>query len=180
MSLTQRVHALMGALGSFAGAALMIALGEQGYLLVLVFLSVSLTLTGIRELVFYFTMARHMVDGRAALCLGVIMLDFGVFAMTITDQAGVFIAFYLLIAYAISGAIDILRALEAKKQDAGSWRLNLAEGILNIVFAFGAAVFGLVIGDMQDLTWIYASGLVYSGILKLISVFRKSAIVYIP
>ena len=180
MSFTQRARAVLGALGSFLGAGLMVALEEEGYLLVLIFLSVSLMLYGLRELIFYFTMARHMVDGRAALYMGIIVLDFGAFAMTITDQAGVFIALYLLGAYAFSGVIDILRALEAKKQEAGSWRLNLTEGILNLVFAIGAAVFGLLIGDMQDLTLIYASGLVYSGILKLISVFRKSAIVYIP
>ena len=53
-------------------------------------------------------------------------------------------------------------------------------GIVNIGSAAAALVFGLLLGNMRDLTWIYAAGLIYSALENLISAFRKTAIVYIP
>ena len=75
--------------------------------------------------------------------------------------------------------MDILRALEARSYEAGSWRLKLTEGIVNLGFAAAAVIFGLFRGDMTMLIRLYASGLIYRAILKLISAFRKTAIVYI-
>jgi len=43
-----------------------------------------------------------------------------------------------------------------------------------------AVVFGLVLGNMRGLTMIYAAGLIYSAFLNLLSMFQKTAIVYIP
>lgn len=180
MSAAQRVRKILNALLRFLGAAALLALKEDGYMLVLLLLGLSLCLLGLRALLFYFTMARHMVDGRGMLYRGVILLDFGIFTLSVTQRAGVLIALYLLGAYAFSGVLGILRALEARRFQAPSWRLNLAEGILNIVFAVLAVSFGLIRGDMQHLTWVYASGLFYSGVIGLISAFRKTAIVYIP
>ena len=73
-----------------------------------------------------------------------------------------------------------LRALEARKLEAPDWKLKLPVGIVNIGFAAAALVFGLLLGNMRDLTWIYAAGLIYSALENLISAFRKTAIVYIP
>lgn len=179
MSAAQRVQKVLAALGYIGAAVLMLWLGEDGYELVLLMLGLSLTAQGIRSIVFYFNMARHMVDGRSILYKGVILLDFGIFTLSITQRAGILIALYLLGLNAFSGAVDIMRALEARRFQAGSWRLNLAEGILNIGFAVLAVAFGLIRRDMQHLTWVYASGLFYSGVLGLISAFRKTAIVYI-
>lgn len=53
------------------------------------------------------------------------------------------------------------------------------QGLVDIGFAAAALVFGLVLGSMRQLTWIYASGLLYGGLLRIVSAFRKTAIVYI-
>ncbi len=179
MSAAQRVQKFIAALGYMGAAALMLLLEDDGYELVLLLLGFSLILQGFQAMVFYFTMARHMVDGRSILYKGVILLDFGIFTLSITQRADLMIALYLLGLNAFSGAVDIMRALEARRFQAASWRLNLAKGILNISFAALAVAFGIVRRDMRHLTWVYASGLFYSGVLILISAFRKTAIVYI-
>jgi hypothetical protein len=91
-----------------------------------------------------------------------------------------FIVLYLLGAHAFSGLIDILRARAARQFEAPSWKNSLAEGIASIGIAVVAVVFGLILGNMRSLTMIYAAGLIYSAFLNLLSVFRKTAIVYIP
>lgn len=180
MTLTQRIGKVLRALALCLTAWAMVKLGEYGFFLVSALLSFGLIVFGARKLVYYFTMARHMVDGRSILYLGVIAFDFGIFTLSIADQHGVFIVLYLLGAYAFSGLIDILRAREARQFDAPSWKLSLAEGIVNIGVAVLAVVFGFVLGNMRSLTLIYAAGLIYSALLNLLSAFRKTAIVYIP
>ena len=168
MTLTRRIGMIFSALISAFCAWLMLWMGEVGFLLVLFLLGITLLLYGLRCLVFYFTMARFMVDGKRIFYLGAIALDFGI------------VALYLLGAHAFSGAVSILRALEARKLEAPDWKLKLPVGIVNIGFAAAALVFGLLLGNMRDLTWIYAAGLIYSALENLISAFRKTAIVYIP
>ena len=180
MNLSQRIRKTISALFSMLSAVLLFIAGENAYRLVSIVLSITLIVSGIRDILFYFTMARKMVDGKGILYKGVLVLDVGIFTLSVRDESFVFIVLYLLGIYAFSGVVNVLRALQERRFHAPSWRLNMAEGLLNIVFAAGAVVFGFIQKDMRHLTWIYASGLFYSSILRLISAFRKSAIIYIP
>ena len=180
MTLRKRIGKILGALLTALCAWLVLKLGESGFMLVSLLLSFGLVIFGVRNLIFYFTMARHMVNGRSILYIGVIALDFGVFTLSVSHNRGVFIVLYLLAVYAFSGVIDIMLAREAMRLESPSWRLNLAEGIANIGFAATAVVFGLVLNNMKNLTIICAVGLFYSAFLNLLGAFRKTAIVYIP
>jgi uncharacterized membrane protein HdeD (DUF308 family) len=180
MTATQRVGKVLSAFFSVLCAWILLDLGEDGPLLVGFLLCISLIVFALRNIFFYFTMARHMVDGRSILYIGVIVLDLGIFTMSVLRYSHVFIAVYLLATYAFTGAVHILHALEARRFRAPSWRLNLAEGIAKILFALAAVIFGFICGNMQVLTAIYAAGMLYSALLKLISAFRKTAIPYIP
>ena len=180
MSLRQRIQSVLSALLSLLGAVLLILLKEDGIFVVSFLLSISVILYGSRTLIYYLMMARHMVDGKGILFRSIILLDFGIFTMSITQRVGIFVACYLLAVYAFSGVIDIMRAMEAKQMESPSWRLTLVEGIVRIAIAIAAVVFGFMLRDLQDLTLIYASGLFYSAVLKMISAFRKTAVVYIP
>ena len=179
MTLARRIGKIVTALFTAFIALLLYSEGEDGLPLVGLILSASLILFGLRSLIFYFTMARHMVDGRNTLYVGVIALDLGVFTLSISDNQTLLISLYLLASYAFSGAMDILRALEARRFEAPSWRLNLVTGIVNIGFAAVALFFGLVRGGMTELVDIYAAGLLFSACAQMITAFRKTAIVYI-
>ena len=180
MTLMQRIEKILEALFLVLCAVLVLRAGEQGFVLIALFLSVSLVFSGLRTLIFYFTMARHMVDGRSSLYKGLILLDLGIFTLSVMNDPHVFIILYVLGVNAFTGVIDILRALEARKLQSPSWRLNLASGIISILFALAAAVFGFILKDMKVLTVLYVVGLLWSAVTKLISAFRKTAIVYIP
>ena len=180
MTLMQRIEKILGALFLVLCALLVLYAGGEGFVLIALFLCVSLVFSGLRSLIFYFTMARHMVDGRSCLYKGLILLDLGIFTLTVINNPQVFIIFYVLGVNAFTGVIDILRALEAKKLQSPSWRLNLAGGVINILFALASAVFGFFQKNMQVLTDIYVIGLLWSAAAKLISAFRKTAIVYVP
>ena len=180
MTATQRIGKILNALFTGLCAWIMLEMGEDGAWLVGALLCLSLILFAIRSILLYFTMARHMVNGRSILYIGMIVLDLGIFTLSILQYRKYFIVIYLLATYAFAGVVHILRALEARKFGASSWRVNLAEGIANILFAAAAVVFGLFRGDMRILTGIYAVGMLYSALLKLIPAFRKTAIPYIP
>lgn len=179
MTLTKRVGNVISALLSILGALLIIALGADGAALVCLFLSLSLVVFGLRNLIFYWTMARHMVDGRSILYIGIIVLDVGIFSLTIARNQGLFILLFLMRVYAISGVMDLLRALEARRYQS-PWRLKMAEGVINLALAAIALVFGFFLGNMEDLTAIYAFSLLYTAAVRLITAFRRTAIVYIP
>ena len=178
MTLSRRIVKILSALLKVAMAWIMFKLGTEGFELVCILLSITLFVFGARNMIFYFTMARHMVNGKSILFLGVISLDFSIVTLSLSDRSGAFVAVYLLGAYAFSGVVDILRAREARQLEA-PWKFNLATGIANIGIAIAAFVFGFYLGNLNDLTIIYASGLIYAALLDLLSAFKKTAIVYI-
>ena len=80
MTLGKRIGKVFGALAYLLCVFLLYRMGEDGFKLVCMLMSLSLILFGVRNLLFYFTMARHMVNGKAILYVGVIGLDFGIFS----------------------------------------------------------------------------------------------------
>ncbi len=180
MSLMQRARRILAAVFMIVCAGLVFYMGGEGFRLVALFMSLSLILYAARTLAYYFFMARRMVDGKWILFKGVILLDCGVLSLSIADEAAYIVILYIIAVCAFTGVVTILRALEAVRYRSRAWRLTMAEGLLNIGFAAASVVCGFGMRNLKIVCWIYASGLVYSAILKMISVFRRTAIVYIP
>ena len=179
MSSGQRIKNVVIGVLIILGAVILIAFPEEGLTITVCILSISLFVYGIKTLIYYFTMARHMVGGRIMLYLAIVVLDLGMFTMMMTDVPSrdkIYIALYLLAVYAFSGAIDILRALEAKKYQASSWKFSLVSGIISVVIAILCIVF---IGSTNMIVYLYSAGLIYSAIVRIVTAFRKTAIVYI-
>ncbi len=176
MSSGQRIKNVLIGILIILGAVILIAFPEEGIVITASILSISLFVYGIKTLIYYITMTRHMVGGRIMLYLAVVVLDLGMFTMMLTNIPKMYIALYLVVVYAFSGAIDILRALEAKKYQAPSWRFSLISGIINVVIAILCIVF---IGSTNMIVYLYSAGLIYSAIVRIITAFRKTAIVYI-
>ena len=176
MSSGQRIKNVLIGVLIILGAVILIAFPEEGIIITASILSLSLFVYGIKTLIYYITMTRHMVGGRIMLYLAVVVLDLGMFTMMLTNIPKMYIALYLVVVYAFSGAIDILRALEAKKYQTPSWRFSLISGIINVVIAILCIVF---IGSTNMIVYLYSAGLIYSAIVRIITAFRKTAIVYI-
>lgn len=175
----QRIRSIIIGCLMMACGILILVIPNLGYGIVALILSVAMLLYGIRTLVYYFTMARNMVGGRGILYIGVIVLDLGIFTLTIADNGTVFIIIYLLTIHLFSGLVDILRALEAKRILAPFWKHKLSYGIVNIVIAVAAFISGVILRSTDMLVYIYSAGLIYSAISRIITAFRKTAIVYI-
>lgn len=148
----------------------------DGYLTVISILAVVFMARGVTNVIYYFTMARFMVGGRTSLYTGIILLDLGVITATLTDVPHYYILMYLIAIHAFSGAVKVLRALEARRLHAGSWKLKMGHGIFDIILVIVCLVF---IKKMHVAVEIYCFGLVYSSIIRIISACRKTDIVYI-
>ena len=176
MTKIQRIRTVLESLMLLLCVAFLLLLPDEGYQIIALILSIVLIVNGIRYLIFYFSMARNMVDGKLTLFYGIIYLDLGMFAYTLQEIPPIYIVLYLLITHLFSGAVDVLRAMEARR--AGSrWKLNIAIGIANILLAFAC---GFCLHRLSLLTYVYAIGLAYSACLRMVQVFRRSAIIYIP
>ena len=121
-------------------------------------------------------MARYMVGGKESLYRGIIFLDFALFTMSLSDVPKVYVLMYLALVHAFSGLVDILRAIEAKRYSSKNWRLKLFHGILNVVVAASCFIF---INNPNTSGLVYGLGLVYSGLLRIASAFRRTTFIYI-
>ena len=176
MSLFQRVQNIVIGLCMLIGAAVLILWPEDGSLFIMLFLAVSLIIRGISELIYYFAMARYMVGGKLILFIGDVFFDFGFFTLSLSDESKLFVVAYLLGFHAFAGLVNVLRALEAKRYNSDAWKINMAQGVVSILIALASLVYA---GDEVMLVYFYCAGLIYSAVLRIYSVFRRTAIVYI-
>jgi hypothetical protein len=179
MTAFQKIKNIVIAIFMLIGSAIIFWVPEDGITLIVLILSISLIINGLRNIIYYFTMARHMVGGRSILYTGVIIFDLGVFSLSVSDNSDRFVILYMLIIHMFSGLVDILRALESKRMSAPSWRFKFSSGVVNIAIAIAAFVSGYMFKSLTLIAYIYSAGLIYSAISRIITAFRKTAIVYI-
>ena len=148
--------------------------GEGFYIIVLI-LSIGLFIAGFKEIIYYFTMAINMVGGKRSFYKGIIVLEAALFTLSLYDIPKIFILLDLIGVHVFSGTVEILRAWESKK-NGSSFVLKFIQGSLDITMALCCLVF---IRNGNTGTYIYAAGLINSAIFRIVSSFRKTAIVYI-
>ena len=148
---------------------------EEALILVVIVLGVWLVVFGTRNLVYYFTMARHMVGGLSLLFVALIAIDLGAFAITLIGNRRFAIVLYLIGFNAFTGVVCILRAVEAKMLDS-RWKPNLIHGIVCFALVIASLVF---IGSDRIIIAIFCFGLVYAACVRIASAVRPTEIVYI-
>lgn len=139
-------------------------------------LCVTLLIHGLKELLFYLTLARCMVGGRSVLYRAVISIDMGLFALSLSNVSIIYIMLYLAGLHLLSGAADILRAVDALRIHADSWRIQFLQGAVNTAMALLCLVF---IRSISIAVTIYAIGLGYAGLMRIVRAMQKTEIVYI-
>ena len=149
---------------------------DIAYMIILLIMSVALAISGIKDIIFYFTMARHMIGGKMILVQGVIVLDFALLTASLSDVPTIYILLYLIGIHAFSGVVEVLRAMESKKSVEGPWKLKFSHGIVNFALAVACLVF---IRHSETALIIYSLGLIYSAIVRILSAFRKTAFILI-
>ena len=91
MNNLQRVGAVVTGILMLITGAILFWFPEEGTYIVAIILAAALFLMGAQLLIYYFTMARRMVGGKSVLLLGIFLLDFCAFTVTILDEPGVMI-----------------------------------------------------------------------------------------
>ena len=178
MSRFQRIKNIILGLIMIGFAVLIISIPEEGFLSVVVVIGLLLFLYGFRLLWYYFTMARHMVGGKSSLYQAVIIIDLALFTGSIASMNSFIIMFYLLGVFAFTGVIDILRAFETKRFG-GAWKGKFFTGCVLVLFAVLMLILGVIQGDKTILVYGFAVSVIYAGLMRIITAFRKTAIVYI-
>lgn len=179
MSNFQRVKSFFRGIATLLLALILFLFAEDSLIIISLIICLSLLFYGVRLIWYYFTMAKHMVGGKSTLYQAVILLDLGLFTASVSALDNFIVLIYLLVIYVFSGFIDIMRALEAKRVGSASWKLRLIGGIAGVVFAVLLVIIGIFAGNSSFLVYGYGISMVYSGVLRLIAAFRKTAIVYI-
>ena len=175
MSIAKKIENVIISLLQIVCAVILVLVPEQGYRVVILILSVSLLIAGLKSVAYYLTMARHMVSGKIMLYESIILLDFGLFTMTLYDVPKVYILLYLVLYNLVSGAIDIASAMESKKTGAG-WKTKFTGGAVDICFALLCIIFS---SNMTIVVGVYSVGLVVSAVNRIWNSLRKTAIIYI-
>lgn len=177
MSVAQRIKSvLMGFLLFAIGLLMEVAQGEKMIYLVALFFFLALIVIGIRYIVFYFRMARHMIGGLNQLIVGFMLIDAALVFVSLSGSPNVFIALYLVGINVVSGGLTAYRALTQKKLGDKHWRLKLFRGALNVVLGICCLFY---VNSADFLMMTYGLSLMASGVLRVVEAFRPTDVVYI-
>ena len=176
MSVWRQIGKILTGLLIITGAILMIMLPEFGYIAIALTLSIMLLISGIGQLVYFFSMARHMVGGRETLYKGLITLDFALFTMSVADVPRIFVMIYLIAVFGVTGLFHLLRGLEARKKNDPRWYRRFVSGVLYLGITTLCLLF---IRNRDVMVVIYSIGLILMGWGRILGAFRKSKIIYI-
>ena len=176
MSVVKRILNFIAGLFMFLFGVLMLLIPEDTYKLITFILMITLVVKGLRRLMYFFSMARHTVGGIVFLYQGVLLLDAGIFALTLNSVPPVYTMLYLIICMLLAGGIDVMRSNEARVMKTGRWRFQMFFGVGNIVLSV-IALFFLSSGTLVSV--VFAIGLLHSAVCRMIISFRRTAVVYI-
>ena len=176
MTKLQKVKDILLGILMIIGAFGMLFVPKESYLVIIVIIALWFVIKGISGIYYYFTMAQFMVGGRASLFMGIIMLDFGIVAASLTDVPHVFVMLYLIAILGFSGVVRILRTLESRKNGSKSWKLKLTHGIIDIAMAVVCIFF---IKQLSVTVIIFCVGIFYSAAMRIISACRKTDLIVI-
>lgn len=179
MSHLQRIRSVISGISLLLLSLLLLLLPKEYYVIITGIISLMLLFYGTRQLIYYLRMARHMVGGKIILYEAIIILDLGLFTYSLYDDKSITILIYLLVIYAFSGFVDILRSFEEKNNGSRRWKRKLITGIIMVIFALALVIIGIIMRDTVILKYGFCISLVYAAGRRIANGFRKTSIVYI-
>ena len=176
MTKMQRIRNILIALYMIACAIMIFVLPVYSIQIISSLIGLSLMIIAIRSLVYYLRLARFMTGGKTFLYRSLILIDLAAFSGVVSTIPRFYIIIYLSVFFGFAGVVDLLRAQEERRLGGTAWRFKTFQGAFNVVMAVLCLVF---IRSGRFVELLYGVSLINAAILRLISAFRKSAIVYI-
>ena len=78
-----------------------------------------------------------------------------------------------------SGRTKSASRSETRKMKSPGWRTRILFGVTNVFLALVLIAGGFVMHSLLTVIYIYAGGLIYAGIVRIVTAFRRTSIVYI-
>lgn len=160
------------ALLTIACAVIILFVPDEGVNIALGIFAILLFVYSIRTFIYYFSLARHMVGGQIILFIAVFTLCVTLFALNIQRAPDSAVSTILVVILIAAGVVDLLRAREAKKGGAPSWKFNMVNAIIEIVLAVLCQVFNAT--DPEVTSYVFAITMFYSGISRIVASFRRT------
>lgn len=176
MNKLQKIMTILKSLLMIVVGLITMLVPERSYVIVAIIIGVVITLAGIKNIIYYFTSAKHMVGGGKIIINGIILLDFGLLSFFILMRSYIIAMLYLIGILMVLGAIDIVRSLENKKNGNSLWILRFVKGLLCLGIGVICMIF---IKDSELALFLFGVGWVISGIEGFISLFHKNAVLYV-
>ena len=170
MNVTKKIIQIVISAGILLVALVLVLAPKEALALVGNILCLLLFAVGIRYLLLYFLMARHMVGGRSLFYTGLIILDLSFLCSVVLMRSYRLLLLYLVGMHAFYGVVQLLRALEAKKYENTAWRFKLLNALINLGISVACIFF---IRQESTMALIFAAGLVYTAIVRVVTAFRK-------
>jgi len=175
MTLTQRIKEVLIGLLAMLGAFALLVYSDRALAIILVGMILACLFTGIKSLVYFITMARYSIGSDFILYKSMILMNLAIIGFGLTNMPGFVVLLYLIGINFFNGAVCIMRALEMKKLGS-RWRLKLSAGIVDCLMSLICICF---MNTPTVLVMVYATGVIYSAVLRIINALRRTAIVYI-
>ena len=175
MTVAQRVWLVIRALVTVFCSVLLFEYPANGYFFVVLILEVSLFIYALRNLVYYFSLARYMVGGIEIFYRSIIVLDISLFALGLHEMPQKIVMLYLIACLAFYGVVDVIEAYGARKL-AAPWKASFFHGTVKFILAL-VCLFHM--DSVETATIVYGVSLIYSALTDVLSAFRKTAIVYV-
>ncbi|MCR5024207.1 MAG: hypothetical protein K6A90_07755 [Lachnospiraceae bacterium] len=177
MTIFQRIrNIIVGLIMIVVAVIFIVDPSDDAYLFVIAVLTLGLLIRGLKDIIFYFTMARHMVGGKMILFQGVIVLDFALLTGSLSDVPKIYILLYLVVIHAFSGVVEILRAMEARRTVSGPWKMKFTHGIVDFLLAISCFIY---IRQTYTVLIIYSIGLLYSAVMRIANSLRRTTFILI-
>ena len=176
MSKSRRVWNIFYAIFAIQGALFLMLVPEIAFIILAIGVGLDLTYYGLKYLIYYLTHAQHMIGGKRIMLIGLLMLDMGVFATVLYDQAQAIVIIYVVAGHLVAAGLNFVRAFGNKRDKNPGWKIDLAQGIGNFAQVVLCLVF---IKNVGIPVYIYCIGVIYQSVLKIITSFKRTAIVYV-
>ena len=171
----RRIGNIVLSLLMVACCVLLMGAPDSAIVLVAFVLGIWLLASGLKSLVYYFTMARHMVGGLRLLFIALITIDIGGFVLLFIYQPKISIVLYLVGYNMFTAIIGIVRVVESKMVDS-HWKASLFHSIVNIALAIACIAF---INSDQVVIAVFCIGLFYQACVRFVRAIRPTEIIYI-
>lgn len=177
MTRFQKIESLLIGLFMIAYVCLIIylynAFPDMAIIAILYGLTAVMAYNAVKRLIYYFTMARHMVGGRGVMYRGILYLDLAGFILTLQFLPTTYMMIYLVFLLGFRGAIDIFGAVDSHRIGA-HWKLKFINGAIALFFCFYAL---FVLQNRTAVVYIYCLSLLSDAIIRIFNSLRVDPVV---